>query len=287
MLTHILLTTIVLPLILGILIAVAGKENSTRSIALTALLIPIAAAIASVSIEGFPTLPPIAAKQKLPVLLLSGGIVFMLLALGLKQPLERGVSILISVISLAVPVWWLGRNIIIANSTKATTLGVVLMLAAIAQSLVSSGRSQRLPSAALPASLMATAIATALSAILGGYIGMAQMSGALAALFGGWLLVGYIAYLRGKDNAFALQGMAAFAFVWTAAIAVAMTVLFTPSAVPATLVLSVLPIAVSTVLSWRQITFAHQPRFLRPLTSGVLVAVPAAVAVLIAAIVQA
>lgn len=289
MLQQIFLTTIALPLAMGVLIALLGRGTSATGLALTALLMPIAAAIASVAIEGLPPLPPVAAKQKLPLLLLAGGITFSILGLALRQGLSRKVAAIAGVISLAVPAWWLGRNVIAANPVKAATLGAVLVVVAIMLPLVSAKRIPPAPEAAptaLPAALLWVAIATALCAIFGGYIGMAQMNGALAALVGGWLLVRYAAYLRGDDGAFVLDGVAAFAFVWTAAIALAMTVLFAPSAAPAALGLAVLPLAVAPVVS-RRAAFPGQPRVLRPLTVGALPAIPAILAILIAALLQA
>ncbi len=282
MLTQILLTSVLLPLVLGIVIALAGKGASSRGILLTVLLIPVAGAIASVSIEGFPPFPPIAAKQKLPLLLLIGGVVFAILGLLLRQSLNRWIIALIGVVSLTAPAWWLGKNVLAANATKAMTLAVVLVIVAVEIAAVLGRRAQKQSPAALPAALLATAIGTALSAIMGGYIGMAQMNGALAALFGGWLLVRYIAYIRGDDEAFDLQGLAGLSFIWTAAMGVMMTVLLSPSATPAALLLSVLPVAVFAVLRVRNVDFIKQPRFLRPLIIGALTAIPAIAAIAIA-----
>lgn len=282
MLTQILLTTVLLPLVLGVVIALVGKGATSRSILLTALLIPVAGAIASVSIEGFPPFPPIAAKQKLPLLLLIGGVVFAILGVLLRDFVNRWIISLVGVVSLAAPAWWLGRNVLASNATKATTLAIVLVVVAIEIATVSGRRTGKTSSSALPAALLATAIGTALAAILGGYIGMAQMNGALAALFGGWLLVRYIAYIRGDDAAFDLQGFAALSFIWTAAMGTTMTVLLSPSASPAALVLSVLPVAVFAILNWRKVGFINQSRFLRPLIIGALTAIPAIAAIVIA-----
>jgi hypothetical protein len=134
----------------------------------------------------------------------------------------------------------------------------------------------------LPAALLATAIGTALTAIMGGYIGMAQMNGALAALFGGWLLVRYISYIRGDDAAFVLGDLAALSFIWTAAMGATITVLLSPSAAPAALVLSVLPVAIFAALSLKDVSFANCSRFLRPLIIGALTAIPAIAAILVA-----
>lgn len=282
MLTQILLTTVLIPLFLGLVISLLGKGDTPRALVLTALLVPVAAAVASVSIEGFPPLPPVAAKQKLPVILFAGGIVIAALAVVLRQSLNRWTVAIAGVISLALPAWWLGRNVLAANATKAATLAVVLVIALTALIAISGSRSRKPPSAALPAALLATAIGTALAAVMGGYIGMAQMNGALAAFFGGWLLVRYIAYLRGDDAAFELKGMASFSFIWTAVMGVTMTVLLSPSATPAALVLAVLPSVVFAALVWRGIGFEGQPRFLRPLSLGGLAALPALAAILIA-----
>jgi len=282
MLTQILLTTVLLPLVLGVVIALAGRGGYPRSVLPTALLIPVAAAIASISIEGLPPFPPIAAKQKLPVLLVTGGVIFAILAALSRHHLNRWIIALVGVGSLAAPAWWLGRNVLAANATKAVTLAIVLVIVAIEIVAVSGIRTRKSSAAALPAALLATAIATALTAIMGGYIGMAQMNGALAALFGGWLLIGYIGYIRGDDSVFDLQGFAALSFIWTAAMGVTMTVLLSPSASPSALVLSVLPVAVFAALNCRGAGFVGQPRVLRPLVTGALTAIPAIAAILIA-----
>ncbi len=284
MITQILLTTVLLPLFLGVVIALVTEGASARGILLVALLIPLAGAVASVSIEGLPPFPPIAAKQKLPLLLLIGGVVFAILGVLLRQVANRWIISLVGVASLAAPAWWLGRNVLAANATKAATLAVVLVIVAIEIAAVSGRHTQKPSSAAMPAALLATAIGTALAAIMGGYIGMAQMNGALAALFGGWLLVRYIAYIRGDDTAFDLQNFAALSFIWTAAMGVTMTVLLSPSASPAALVLSVLPVAVFAVISRRGIGFTAQPRFLRTLMIGALTAIPAIAAIFIAVV---
>ena len=290
MLQQIFLTTIILPLVLGVLLSIAGNGHSLARLAFTALAIPVAAALVSMAIEGVPPLPPVAAKQKFPLLLIGAGIVFAILSFVLKQGFGRLVAIILAVISLAIPAWWLGRNVLAANPVKATTVAIVLVILAVLLALFSAnrnGQTRQSAAAALPAALLWTAIASALAAIFGGYIGMAQMNGGLAALFGGWLLVRYVSYLRGADDAFALTGMAAFAAIWTAAVSLAMTVLFAPSAAPAALVLAALPLAVAYALQARGVDLSGQPRFLRPLVSGVITAVPAVCAILIAALLQA
>lgn len=282
MLTQILLTTILLPLLLGVAISFIGKRGTSFALVLTTLLIPIAAVIISVSIEGFPPFPPIAARQKLPVLLLAGGVSFAALAVVYRNMVNRWVLVIFSVISLAVPAWWLGRNILAANTAKAVTLAITAAIIAITIILISRTQTRKPSAAALPAALLSTVIATALAAVTGGYIGMAQMNGALAALFGGWLLVRYGAYLRGNDTAFELSNVSGLSFIWTSAMGVMMTVLLAPSAAPLALVLAVLPGAIFAFFGRFSACFAGQPRFLRPLIIGVLTGLPAIASIAIA-----
>ena len=62
----------------------------------------------------------------------------------------------------------------------------------------------------------------------------------------------------------------------------AMTVLFTPNAKPAALVLSVLPVAVFLVICRIGGRFAALPRFAQPLVFGILSGLPAIIAILVA-----
>ena len=290
MLLQIFLSTIALPLAMGVVIAIAGKGSSTARIALMALLLPLAAALASVAIEGIPPFPPVAARHKFPLVLAAGAIVFGLVALVARNRLSRLPASLLAIASLALPTWWLGRNILAANPVKAATVAVILVLAAIALPFFSATRQGDRPSgapAALVASFLWVSIAAAISAVLGGYIGMAQMNGALAAMAGGFLLMRYAHYLRGSDHAFRLDGMAAFAFLWTVTLALVMTALFAPGASATALVLALFPVGVGYWLSSMTSAFAHCPRWARPLLSGAMTSIPSAAAILIAAIQQA
>ncbi len=291
MLLQIFLTTIALPLALGVVIAIAGKGSSTARIALMALLLPLAAALASVAIEGIPPFPPVAARHKFPLVLAAGAIVFGLVALVARNRLSRLPASLLAIASLALPTWWLGRNILAANPVKAATVAVILVLAAIALPPFSAtrqggGRPSGAP-AALVASFLWVSIAAAISAVLGGYIGMAQMNGALAAMAGGFLLMRYAHYLRGSEHAFRLDGMAAFAFLWTVTLALVMTALFAPGASATALVLALFPVGVGYWLSSMTSAFAPCPRWARPLLSGAMTSIPSAAAILIAAFQQA
>jgi hypothetical protein len=289
MLVQIILTVVLVPMLCGMAISALGAGSSIRPVALTAFLLPLTAALASVMIEGFPALPPVAAKQKLPVILSAAGLVFAFLAVAVKDRAGRSVVAAVTVLSLAAPAWWLGRNVLAANQTKAITLAVVLVIIAVELYLVSirKSRTEQPASLSLPAAVLASVIATAITALSGGYIGMGQMSGAVAAVVGGWILVRFVAFLRGNDSAFRTSGMSAFAFVWTGAAMIMMTVLFAPAASTSALAFSVLPVAAFLLFRNASVGFERQPRFLRPLISGALMAAPAIVAIALAVIAQA
>lgn len=292
MITSIFLTTVLLPLLMGIAVAAVcvalDRSSPGRSAAAMALLMPVAVAVAAVTIEGLPPIPPVAARHKLPVILLAGAVVFLLLSLMFREPRHRAVNALLSLATFAIPAWWLGRNVIAADPAKAALLVIVLVIMVIVATLVSTSRSTsgfngRWQASALPIAAMLTAIATAICAVTGGYIGMAQFNGAVAALIGGWVLVAYIRHLRGENRAFYLDGIAALSLVWTVALGVIMTVLFSPEASSIALVLSILPLATAVVLIARKLEFAAIPRFAQPLVSGAIVSIPAGIAIVIAA----
>lgn len=110
-----------------------------------------------------------------------------------------------------------------------------------------------------------------------------QIDGALAAFTGGWLLVSYIRYLMGDDDALTLRGFEGLAFTCVIAVHLIMTALFAPKAPPAAIIFAVLPLAVAAFILVGGITFHRLPRFLRPIAAGVATAVPAAIAIAIAA----
>lgn len=286
MLQQIILTTIVLPFVMGLVIAATGRLGLSRGMVLTALLVPLAAAVAHATIEGFPALPPVAAKHKFPVILVIGGIAFAVLAALLPRLQSKALGAVLAVVSLVPSIWWLGRNVLASNSGKAAVVAILFVIAVSALTLASTANRERrtASSVAFPASLLWVSIASALAAVCGGYIGMAQMNGALAALAGGWLLVAYVRYIRGNDDAFALEGVGALAFGWTAIIALIMTALLAPAAAPAALILAILPIPAALLIDRRGITFEGLARAIRPLAIGLLIAIPAIAGIIIAVV---
>lgn len=284
MMNQLILTTIAGPFVLGVAVALAALMVPNRRGLLLALLVPLAAVAIHLMLEGVPTFPPVSAKQKMPIILFAAALLFGILAFTRQQPGRVTGTVLMATI-LAASTWWLGKTVLPANPVKS---GVVLAIFAVAacaiglSTAVSAGTRQGQPSA-LPTALLSVAAAAAITAAFGAFVGMAQINGALAAFVGGWLLVAYIRFLRGDDDALVLQGYEGVAFAFVISIHVIMTALFSPKAAPAALVMATLPLAVAAFILVQGITLERFPRALRPIAAGIVTALPAILAVVIAA----
>ncbi|MGG6896736.1 hypothetical protein [Rhizobium sp. BR 315] len=285
MMQQLLVTTVGVPFLLGVFVALASVVLPARRGLIIALLVPLAAVVIHLMLEGMPALPPVAAKQKLPIILFFGAGIFAILAL-LRRPLPVAVSTVLAAIALTLSGWLLGKNVLLANPTKSVVVLAVLLVAtaAIAPAVATRPSGRRGEQSALATALLGVSIASALSAAFGAFVGMAQINGALAALTGGWLLVNYIRYLMGDEDSLALRGFEGLAFACVVAVHLIMTALFAPKAAPAAIVCAVLPLAVAAIILVSGVTFHRLPRFLRPVAAGLATAVPAAIAIAIAAV---
>ncbi|CAN7710736.1 hypothetical protein [Neorhizobium tomejilense] len=283
MLLQILLTTVVVPFLFGTFIAAFAIIIPGQRRLQIALLIPLAAVAIHVLLEGMPALPPVSAKHKLPLILLGGALIFGLQAM-VRRPLKIHMSTVLTVVVLGGSTWLLGKNVMMADPTKAGAAIVILLIASVALGAVVARPRAGRPGgeSCLAVALLAVSLAAALNAAFGAFVGMAQIDGALAALTGGWLLVGYVRYLMGNDDALALRGAEGLAFGFVISVHVIMTALFTPKASPIALVLAVLPLAVAYFLV-RGAGLGRVPRVLRPFAAGLLAALPAIISIAIAA----
>ncbi len=280
MISQIIVWTVAVPLAFGILLGIlTGMFGETRS--RLALLLPLAAMVLLLLIEGWPGFPPVAAKQKLPFVLLGLTCLFGVVAARLPQPTRLQALTVMLLASLA-PALWLGSRVLGANPAKAVMVGV-LVLYICGHAVLFAGRPARnRHKAASPViATLFTLIATAVVSVTGGYIGMAQGAGALAAMTGGWLLVRYIAFLRGDDEALLPRPPALFAWLALVALAIDVTALFSPKASPSGLLLAVLPLGLVPILQSRGALLDRLPRPLRPLAAGALLGLPAFAAILV------
>lgn len=284
MLQTMILSIVVIPLVLGIVAALAANAAGSRKGAAIALLIPLFAAAALIGLDGWPAFPPVRSTHKFPYALAIGGVLFAIAAL-LHNRRSAALTALAALVSIALPLWWMGRTILANNLQKATVLAIITVLAVAG----AAWQAARQPSVApethvLPQAFFATSIAAALVAIFGGYMGMAMFNGALAALSGGFLIITYIRHLRGEEAAFALPGGGALAFAWVALMGVAVTALSAPKASAAALVATTLTLVLTPLASLYGPRFASLPRAARPLANGLAAALPALAGIAIAAL---
>ncbi len=284
MMNQLILTTIAGPFMLGIAAALAAVMVPNRRGLMLALLVPLAAIAIHFMLEGVPAFPPVSAKQKMPVILFAAAVLFGILAFARQQP-GRVTSMVLTAIPLAAATWWLGKTVLPANPVKSAVVLAIFTVAACAVGLstAASAKARQGHSSALPTALLSVSAVAAITAAFGAFVGMAQVNGALAAFIGGWLLVTYIRFLRGDDEALALRGYEGVAFAFVISIHVIMTALFSPKAAPAALVMAAMPLAVAAFILVQGVTLERFPRALRPIAAGIVTALPAILAIVIAA----
>lgn len=269
MIATLLVKSVLLPLGLGALLAMTKAHLSRVLPALVAL----AAFGVIVLIEGLPPFPPVSALHKCLTLLpvLAG---LALLGVGDAKGRARGLAIFGF---LLVALVWLGWARIADPALLARMAAILPLLAALA---FTAARDDS-PAAygfALPGALLVTAAGTALVALVGAHIGGAQVLGAVAALTGGLLLPGFISHARGGNPS--LPPPAALA-VLAAVIGIfaIQTGLFAPDVPALSLILLALCPLVPALLPQE----GPGPRIAAPIVSGLVSALPAAAAILLAA----
>ena len=113
-----------------------------------------------------------------------------------------------------------------------------------------------------------------------------QFLGSIAALVGGYCLVGYVGTLAGRGDGFGWSAGVAALMVFVSATALLQTALLAPKANAVALLLASLPLSGPRLVAGPLAAFVPGSRVLGPLVAGVLIAAPAILAV-IAAIVWA
>ncbi|MFD1200119.1 hypothetical protein ACFQ3K_17680 [Brucella gallinifaecis] len=283
MLQSIILKVIAFPLLLGVIIALASYRFERQKNLVLAFLAPLFACIIILVLDGFPAFPPVRAAHKFPYILFAGSLFFAFFAW--RSPrLNIIYSSLAFVLMIVLPIWWMGKSILVNNGQKATVVMILVLLTvagAVLYRYFAVAKAKPLPNV-LPQALFATSIAGALIAIMGGYMGMLMFNTALAVMFGGYLFISYVRYLRGDAQAFALNGQGALAMSWVAFIGVLVTGILAPKASGLALVLAVFTLAAVPLAYIYAPVAARIPYMLRPLLLGVIVAVPALAGILVA-----
>lgn len=222
--------------ILPFLIALVGAAvlrlvGGQRGWLPVALVLPIGFLATYWAVEGIAAFPPVASKQKVFYLAAGAGLAGLMLHLaraGAKTTIAVGIGW--AVVAL---IWLSERQIAGADTTLIATLVALAAASGIVfATLTSAGRAPQptgtestgAASSGMGAlqpgiALMVAAFAAGLISLQGAFIGMAQLSVAVGALLGGFLLVAWIIYLRrGATIPFGPLGVLGLGGSWLACV---------------------------------------------------------------------
>lgn len=276
-------TTAALPLLLGLMLALLARFAFPASSRILSLLWAALLLFFYLDMLGAPVVPPIAASQKL-IYLAFAGIVLGLLP---ERVLTGRTAGVLAAAAIAAAILWLGWRRIASGSLDlqmvAAAIAGLLMIAGTAMLVhMRAGSSLSAEQSFLaPAAVLAVFVAGAIISVLGAAIVTGQLLGSLAALTGGWCLVQYVASLRGGIAAGWSKGVE-FPLLYAAATILIQVALLAPKANPVALMLSPLPLIVAALVPGPLQGLLPGAGPLRPLVAGLLIAIPAMLAVLTA-----
>lgn len=205
MLSGLLVNGVIVPFLLGVAVTLVLAIVARFPMFAGCLLTGLAVVAMYVSLEGIPPFPPGAVKQKLAYAFLASAILVSVAALA-RRPRWRILLGLAGSFALACLFWFAGP--ILARGTDVGDVFAPLAYTSLATlaacgMLFTEGATDgpvHPRSLVRLSAVLAYCIGSAVVAAIGGFIGMGQMFGALAALTGGILLVGYAAVLCGSTT---------------------------------------------------------------------------------------
>lgn len=261
--------TVAWPLALGAIFAGLTAASGNRAFILSAIAALMILGI-YVLLEGWPAFPPAASKAKLAYLLVIGAVAVLLA--------QRVPAALVTAVVLIAAFVWLGWNKL---SGGAIGLSTAAVLAPVATAAIATPtlRTRADDGFLWPAALLCFAIGAAILSGpgLGAFVGFTQVMGAFAAWIGGFLLVRYVLLLIGRDRGSMPRSAAQIALIGFVMAALVVG-LFAPGINLIAFAVLALTLLVPAIAP----RCAGVPRLLRPFAFGLMTAVPAAVAVLIA-----
>ncbi|WP_172287218.1 hypothetical protein [Mesorhizobium sp. NZP2077] len=275
-------TTAALPLLLGIVLALLVKLVAPGASVTATLIVGAAVLFLYWDTVGAPAFPPTAASQKLVYLAAAGIAVGQLFGRLLNGP-RAGVFAAFAIVGAFA---WLGWRRVLAGPVDLQMVAAVVvgLLTAAGAAALMTMRTEPPPAERpfmIPAAVLTSSLAGALTSVLGASIVVGQLLGSLAALIGGLCLVEYIAVLRGRPASGWGKGVE-FLVLFAAGTAIIQVALLAPKANPAALMLSPLPLLVAAFLAGPLQILLPASRPLRPLVAGFLIAIPAMLSVLAA-----
>ncbi|TPM36077.1 hypothetical protein [Mesorhizobium sp. B2-3-4] len=275
--------TAALPLVLGIVLALLSRFVVPASSPVRILFWAALVLFFYWDTLGPPVMPPVAASQKLIYLAIAGIVIGFLP----ERILAGRTAGVLTAAALATAFLWLGWRRIAAGSLDLQMIAAlaVALLVLIGAAMLMAQPSSPSPAAEepflAPAAALSLSLSGAIVSVLGASIVTGQLLGSLAALTGGWCLVQYLTTLRGGAVSTLSKGVE-FLLLFAAATVLIQVALLAPKANPLALVLSSLPPLAAVLMRGRLQGLLPGARPLRPLVAGVVIAVPAILAIVTA-----
>jgi hypothetical protein len=252
----------------------------TATILAAAIIIVLAGGV-----FGVPVWPPNAALQKFFYIICLG----IIIGLGADWTLRRPAELIVTTILLAGAAFvWLaaGRLRIGGVSEQVIVAAIVSALLAVGIIFTIRARVEKAPLAhhpfLVPAAVLVVAASTAVVSMLGAFLGMAQFLGGIAALMGGYCLVGYVALIFGRTPVMEWGPGTEFLLLYVAGAGLIVTTLLAPDASVAALITLALSLAGPALIAGPFGRFMPAHRLLLPLAAGLVIALPSIIAVLVA-----
>ncbi|NTF52791.1 hypothetical protein G6K93_32300 [Agrobacterium rhizogenes] len=280
MLGLILLKTVFFPLGTGLALGLLLLKKPQAQTVSICLVLPALIVATYCFLEGFPSFPPVAAKEKLPLLIIAGSAIFAIAASRLSGH-RTWLFLCLCLCTIALlDILFLGQRVLFTNPSRvglaiAVSVIVLLSSAAAARKNAQAGMVARL---AYPTAAFAAMISSALAAAFSAFVGMAQANGAVAALIGGVSIVFVLAGKRREDGLYDLGYASTLAFALALIPHFAMTALFAPKVPVAGLLLSAACFVTPVLASYFAKLVLRLPHALAIIALGLLALVPAAVA---------
>jgi hypothetical protein len=272
------------PLLVGIALGLILKlPLPARPLAAT-VLVAAASFVLAGTVFGAPAWPPSSATQKFFYILSLGTVA----GLGAEWSLRRPAALIVTTtLLIAAAFAWLAAGRLRIEGVAAPVIVAAIVGALLAAGIIFTMRA-RVEKAPLehhpflvPAAVLVVAASTAIVSMVGAFLGMAQFLGGIAALMGGYCLVGYAALVLGRGPVMEWGPGTDFLLLYVAGAGVILTALLAPEANPSALVILVLSLAGPALIAGPLGRFLPAHRLLRPLAAGFMIAIPSIIAVLV------
>jgi hypothetical protein len=274
-----------LPFLVGIAFGLVLKlPLPARPLAATILAAAISIVLAG-TVFGVPAWPPNSATQKFFYIICLG----IIIGLGSDWTLRRPAALIITTILLTAAAFaWLAVGRLSIGGVTAPVIVATIVSALVAAGIIFTIRA-RVEGAPLehhpflvPGAVLVVSASTATVSMLGAFLGMAQFLGGLAALMGGYCLVGYVALLLGRKPVMEWGPGTEFILLYVAGAGLILTALLAPEASASALIILVFSLAGPALIAGPLGRFLPAHRLLRPLAAGFVIAIPSIIAVLVA-----